>query len=156
MYKLGHWTVDILVIRPHWYSTHDLGLIRATFRPTDLTRNRFKTVNDRSLWYRVKGLFTLPSILSGFLVFHVKGVATEQNGHMNRSFLSASCIRIIRCCSDQSLPSLTDLNITEGLINGEPRILIGHFFLSVLMTNSIKSTMIKAWKGFLLKWRFLF
>lgn len=45
----GPETIDFVVIRTHWYWTHDLSLIRAPFGPTGLTRNRFKTVSDRGL-----------------------------------------------------------------------------------------------------------
>lgn len=83
-------TVDLLVIRPHWYWTHDLSLIRGAFGPTELTRNRFKTVSDRGLWCRVKGLFTLPSIVSGFLFYHIKGAAAEESGRGDGSLFSAS------------------------------------------------------------------
>lgn len=86
----GPETVDLLVIRPHWYWTHDLSLIRAAFGPTELTRNRFKTVSDRGLWCRVKGLLTLPNIISGFLLCCVKGAAADENGHMDRSLRSVS------------------------------------------------------------------
>lgn len=88
-------TVDLLVIRPHWYWTHDLSLIRAALGPTELTRNRFTTVNDRGLWCRVKGLFTLPNIVSGFLLYHVKGAAADRNGHVDGSLLSAQYTWIV-------------------------------------------------------------
>lgn len=90
----GPETADLLVIRPHWYWTHDLSLIRAAFGPTELTKNRFKTVSDRGLQCRVKGLFTLPNVISGFLLCHVKGAARDENGQMERPGLSASCMRI--------------------------------------------------------------
>lgn len=97
-------TVDLLVIRPHWYWTHDLSLIRAAFRPTELTRNRFKTVSDRGLWRRVKGLFTLPKSVSGFLLYHVKGAAADKMAQwVGHDSLLYTIIQ--HCCSGQLPPS---------------------------------------------------
>lgn len=135
-----------MVIRPHWYWTHDLSLIRAALGPTELTRNRFKTVSDRGLWGRVKGLFTLPHIVSGFLLQHVKGTGSDKNGHVDGSLL----LPRIHGLQSNAVPGSPRLSLTGSSCNSRVnkgrdkcfnRTFLFFFFLfHFLMGNSNKNT----------------
>lgn len=148
----GPATVDLLVIRPHWYWTHDLSLISTSFGPTGLTRNRFTTVSDRDLRCRIKGLFTRPSIIRGFLLYQVKRAARDENGHVARSPLSASDMWIGQLCS------LATSQLFVWLSKGEDKSFNKAFFFlfQFLIDNSDKNTRIKVHYStneyFSLKW----